>query len=68
MLLISILHNSKGNGATESSANIGNYSTYGLTSNGYYMYVSRVDNTLLYAKVSTTYKDAVKSIIKDLGY
>ena len=60
--------NSKGGTATETSASMGNYSTYGLTSNGYYMYVSRVDNTLLYVRVKDTYKDKVKDVIKDLGY
>lgn len=53
---------------TESSVNMPNYSTYSLTSGGYYMYLCRVDNTLLYVKVLDTYKDDVKALIKKLGY
>lgn len=58
----------KGSVSTESSTNIGNYSSYTLTSSGYYMHLCRVDNTLLYIKVKETYKDSVKSLIKQLGY
>ncbi len=58
----------KGNSSTESSSSMGNYSSYSLTSSGYYMYLCRVDNTLLYVKVKDTYKNSVKSLIKELGY
>lgn len=58
----------KGNSSTEISASMGNYSSYTLTSSGYYMHLCRVDNTLLYVKVNDTYKDSVKSLIKELGY
>ena len=50
------------------STDIGNSSTYMLQSGGYYMYLSRIDNTLLYVSVSEQYKDNVKEVIKDLGY
>lgn len=58
----------KGSASSESSASMGNYATYTLTSNGYYMHLCRIDNTLLYVRVNDTYKDTVKDIIKDLGY
>lgn len=58
----------KGSTSTESSASLKNYSTYSLTSNGKYMYVSRIDNTLIYLDVSKEYKDEVKEIINELGY
>lgn len=58
----------KGNSSSESSSSMGNYSSYTLTSNGYYMHLCRVDNTLLYVKVNDTYKDSVKKLIKELGY
>ena len=50
------------------STDIGNSSTYMLQTGGYYMYLSRVDNTLLYISVSDQYKDNVKEVVKDLGY
>ncbi len=58
----------KSNSSAESSVSMGNYTSYSLTSGGYYMYLCRVDNTLIYARVADTYKDTVKSFIKDLGY
>ena len=54
--------------STEASTNLGNSSTYSLTSNGYYMYLSKIENTLLYVKVKDTYKDNVKELVKELGY
>lgn len=54
--------------STEVSTNMINYSTYALTSGGYYMYISRVDNTLLYVNVDEQYKSEVKDIVKKLGY
>ena len=50
------------------STDIGNSSTYMLESGGYYMYLSRIDNTLLYVDVMDIYKDKIKEIVKDLGY
>lgn len=58
----------KDNLSTELSSNMNNYSTYTLTSNDYYMYLSRVDNTLLFVKVKDSYKEKVKNLIKELGY
>lgn len=58
----------KGNYSSESSSSMSNYSSYTLTSSGYYMHLCRVDNTLLYVKVSDTYKDSVKDLINELGY
>ena len=60
--------NSKGSVSTEKSINLGNHSLYSVTSNGFYMYLSRIDNTLVYAKVSETYKDTVKDFINELKY
>ena len=60
--------NSKGNVSGELSTSLGNYASYSLTSGGYYMYISRVDNTLFYAKVESTHQEDVKEIIESLGY
>ena len=58
----------KGNSSSESSANMSNYSTYTLTSSGYYMHLCRVDNTLLYVRVKDNFKKDVQAIVKKLGY
>lgn len=52
----------------EASSSSGNFSTYSLTNNGYYIYICKVDNTLLYAKVNEQYKDEVNKFIQELGY
>ncbi|WP_288622158.1 hypothetical protein [uncultured Streptococcus sp.] len=58
----------KSNRSTSSTASMKNYSTYSLTTNGKYKYLSRIDNTLIYIDASDDYKDAIKDIIKELGY
>ena len=58
----------KGSTSVYKTETLKNYSTYLLKSNGYYMYLSRVDNTLLYVKVNDTYQKQVEKIIKDMGY
>jgi len=58
----------KGNSSISSSSNMENYSKYSLTSSGYYMYLCRIDNTLLYVKINDTYEDSVKDLINELGY
>ena len=45
-----------------------NYNKYTLKANGQYMYLSRIDNTLLYCNVQTKYEKAAKKLIKKLGY
>ena len=59
---------SKGNGSKETSESIGNYSNYSLTTNGNYMYLSKIDNTLIYVVADEKYTDDIKSFIKELGY
>ncbi len=51
-----------------SSYGFGNYDIYSLTSNGDFMYLCRIDNTLLYIDVEDIYKDEVKEIIDELDY
>ena len=58
----------KGGLSSELSSSMGNYSTYALTSDGYYMYICRVDNTVVAAKVKESSKEIVKTFIKELGY
>lgn len=58
----------KANNSKEVSSSSGNFSTYSLTNNGYYIYICKVDNTLLYTKVNEQYKDEVNKFIQELGY
>lgn len=58
----------KGSVSSNTSVSMGNYENYAQTSNGQYMYVSRVDNTLIYMTVDENYKDIMKEIVKQLGY
>ncbi len=53
---------------TSKSISKGNYSTYEKTGGGQFMYICRVDKTLLFAKVKEEYKDEVKAFIEKLGY
>lgn len=64
----SIFEASKGNVSAETSVGLKNYSKYTLSSNGKYMVVSRIDNTVIYVKVDDSYKDTVKAILDELGY
>lgn len=64
----SLFESYKGNFSSESSYNMNNHSTYSLTSSGYYMYICRINNTLVYAKVQDIYKDSVQQFIERLGY
>ena len=58
----------KGNTNITSSKNLINASSYNTTSDGQYYAVSRVENTMVYANVSSEFKDEVKDIFKELGY
>lgn len=58
----------KTNASTSATASMNNYSTYSLTTNGKYKYLSRINNTLVYVDVDESYKDIVKDIMKEIGY
>ena len=45
-----------------------NYNIYSLTTEDVYVYISRVDKTLLYINVNKEYKDEIKDLIEKLGY
>ena len=63
-----IFESSKGNASAETSTSLKNYSKYTLSSNGKYMVVSRIDNTVIYVDVDNSYKDTVKTLLSELGY
>lgn len=64
----SIFESSKGNTSAETSVGLKNYSKYTLSSNDKYMVVSRINNTVIYVDVEDRYKDAVKTLLDELGY
>lgn len=45
-----------------------NYYKYKYISNGYYSYIIRVDNTLVFCDIPLTEKDKVEKIINDIKY
>ena len=63
-----IFENAKGKVTSETNVNLKNSSKYTLSSNGLYMVVSRINNTVIYLKVNDTYRDTVKDVLKELGY
>lgn len=59
---------SKSKNSKEVSISSGNFTTYSLIDNGYYIYLCKVDDTLLYTKVKEEYKEEVDKFIQELGY
>lgn len=57
-----------GNVSSGTNVNIKNYSKRTLSSNGKYMVVSRIGNTVIYLNVDEQYKDIVKDILNEFGY
>lgn len=57
---------SKTETSSYTSKNIGNYNTYELTNESNYMYLCRVEDTLIYLKVDVAYKDDVLEFIDNL--
>jgi len=64
----SIFESSKGNASAQTNVGLKNYSKYTLSSNGRYMVVSRIDNTVIYVEVDDNYREDIKSILDELGY
>lgn len=63
-----IFEDSKGKNSSSSSSEGSNFQKYTITTDGYYMHVCRVENTLLYLRVEEKFKSDVKKIVKKLGY
>jgi len=64
----SIFESYKGNTSTETNLAISNYAKYTLSANGQYMVVSRIDNTVIYVDVDSSYKDEVQDLLENIGY
>ena len=54
--------------STYTYTNLSNYSLYSLTNESYYMYLCRVDDTLLYVKAPLEYKEEIEEFTKLIGY
>lgn len=65
---VGIFESRKGSSSSHSSVDMENYSSYALTSDGSYMYVIRVDNTVLYLDVEEEFKEDVQEFVEELGY
>ena len=63
-----IFEKEKHDSKTFSEVTMKNYATYTLKANKQYMYLSRVDNTLLYCNIESKYENKAKEFIKELGY
>ena len=58
----------KGKSSSESNFNIGNSSKYTLKSDGSYMYLCKIKNTVLYLRGPSDKKSTIKKVAKTLGY
>ena len=58
----------KKSSGTNTSIKATNYETFKLTNDESYMYICRVDNTLLYVNTDIRYKEQIEEFIKELGY
>ena len=54
--------------SVETNVSVEKYSKYTLTTNEYYMVVTKIDTTLIFAKVSKNYKNNVNDTLEKLGY
>lgn len=63
-----IFKQKKSNKSSETNVDLENHSKYTLSSDGKYMVVSRIDNTVVYLNVDSKHKKEVKNILDELGY
>ena len=54
--------------SVEKSTKGTNYQTFSLTTGTSYMYLSVVENTLLYVRVPVEYRDQVRKLVEKTGY
>ena len=54
--------------SVETNVSVEKYEKYTLTTSEYYMVVTKIDTTLMFAKVQKEYKDSVNNIFNKLGY
>jgi len=54
--------------STSTSVNSPKYEKYSASTSDNYLYIARIDNTVLFANVGIEHKDEVKEFIKEIGY
>ncbi len=64
----SFFEENKGDVSGEVSTSVGNSATYSITTNGEYVYVGRIADTVVFVQTPKGNKDAVKAIIDGIGY
>jgi len=62
------IESKKGTSSVHSSASIGNYSYYKLTTDGRYYVISRTENTFIYIDASAEYKNEISNFLSVIGY
>lgn len=60
--------NFKSNVSRRTTVNVLNYGSYTLETPEVYMHITRIDNTIMYVRVSPEDKETVVRVMKDLGY
>lgn len=65
---VSLFEKSASSTKSKKSFSFKNGEQYKLTSNGSFMAITRIDDTVVYADVDVEYKDEVEKILEQLGY
>lgn len=63
-----IFQSQKESASAETNLNGKNYSKYTLSTGNKYRAISRIDNTVVYLEVDSSYKNEVQNILNELGY
>lgn len=58
----------EGSASSEKSVSVKNHEMYSLTSGGKFMYISRIDNTMVFVNTDKEYKEDINKILDKLGY
>lgn len=64
----SVFESSKSSSSAQTNNDMKNYSKYTLQSDNKYMVVSRIEDTVVYVKVDSKYKEQIKNLLKEIGY
>ncbi len=65
---IDVFNTMKGSGAVINKDKGKNYYKYDMVTNGFYTVNTKVDNTLIFSRVSVDNKDTIEKILNEMGY
>ena len=65
---IEVFNTMKGSGAVINKDKGKNYYKYDMVTNGFYTVNAKVDNTLIFSRVSVDNKDTIEKILNEMGY